>query len=83
MNMVVQSFSRSGCPHDNAVAEAFFASMKREEIYRTEYKSERQFMEHIDNYITFYNDRRPHRTLNYKTPNQFETAHKTKGKSRD
>jgi len=29
LNKVVQSFSSSGRPHDNAVAEAFFASMKR------------------------------------------------------
>ena len=35
MNKVVQSFSKSGQPHDNAVMESFFASMKREEIYRT------------------------------------------------
>ena len=43
MNKVVQSFSKSGQPHDNAVMESFFASMKREEIYRTQYKSEQQF----------------------------------------
>lgn len=83
MNKVVQSFSKSGCPHDNAVAESFFASMKREEIYRTQYKSERQFMESIDNYVEFYNDRRPHRTLNYKTPNKFEAIHEAKRKSTD
>lgn len=83
MNKVVQSFSKSGRPHDNAVAESFFASMKREEIYRTQYKSERQFMESIDDYVKFYNDRRPHRTLNYKTPNQFEAIHEAKGKSKD
>lgn len=57
--------------------------MKREEIYRTQYKSERQFMESIDDYVEFYNDRRPHRTLNYKTPNQFEAIYESKGKSID
>ena len=51
MNKVVQSFSQSGRPHDNAVAESFFASLKREEIYRTQYKSVRQFYESIENYI--------------------------------
>lgn len=78
MNKIVQSFSKSGSPHDNAVAESFFASMKREEIYRTQYKSERQFMESIDTYIEFYNTRRPHRTLNYKTPYQFEAMYEAK-----
>lgn len=40
---VVQSFSRSGKPHDNAVCEAFFRCMKSEELYRYKYKSEREF----------------------------------------
>ncbi len=75
MNKVVQSFSKSGRPHDNAVAESFFASMKREEIYRTQYCSEHQFMKSVDTYIEFYNTKRPHSTLNYKTPDGFELLH--------
>ena len=75
MNKVVQSFSKSGRPHDNAVAESFFASMKREEVYRTQYCSEHQFMRSIDTYIEFYNTKRPHSTLNYKTPDGFELLH--------
>lgn len=78
MNKVVQSFSKSGCPHDNAVAESFFASMKREEIYRTQYKSERQFCESVDSYIVFYNAQRPHSTLAYKTPDKFEELYDAK-----
>lgn len=31
---VEQSFSRTACPHDNAVAEAFFFIFKKEELYR-------------------------------------------------
>ena len=30
----IQSFSNSGSPHDNAVAEAFFRYLKEEELYR-------------------------------------------------
>lgn len=78
MNKVVQSFSAPGQPHDNAVMESFFASMKREEIYRTQYKSEQQFVKSVDNYIKFYNTQRPHGTLNYKTPDQFEAIHEGK-----
>lgn len=55
MNKVVQSFSAPGQPHDNAVMESFFSYMKREEIYRTRYKSEQQFAESVDNYVKFYN----------------------------
>lgn len=75
MNKVVQSFSKSGRPHDNAVAESFFASMKREEIYRRHYHSQRQFAESISDYVKFYNTRRPHSTLNYKAPDGFELLH--------
>lgn len=75
MNKVIQSFSKSGQPHDNAVMESFFASMKREEIYRTHYTSERQFAKSVDTYIEFYNTQRPHSTLNYKTPDQFEAIY--------
>ena len=37
---VEQSFSASGRTHDNAVAESFFATFKKEEAYRREYTSE-------------------------------------------
>ena len=80
MNKVVQSFSAPGQPHDNAVMESFFSFMKREEIYRTHYKSEQQFAKSVDNYIEFYNTQRPHSTLNYKTPDQFEAIYEVKKK---
>lgn len=69
---VTQSFSNSGKPHDNAVAESFFASLKKEELYRKEYRSEKELMQGIDSYIRFYNQKRPHRTLNNLSPYQFE-----------
>ena len=80
MNKVVQSFSAPGQPHDNAVMESFFSFMKREEIYRTHYKYEQQFAKSVDNYIEFYNTQRPHSTLNYKTPDQFEAIYEVKKK---
>ena len=74
---VVQSFSRSGRPHDNAVAESFFSYLKKEELYRHRYKSEAEMLRGIESYIAFYNGKRPHSTLQYKTPNGFEEiAHK-------
>lgn len=69
---VKQSFSKSGCPHDNAVAEAFFSTFKREEAYRHEYSSEADFRKNVDAYIDFYNHVRPHQTLAYKAPARFE-----------
>lgn len=70
----VQSFSRSGKPHDNAVMESFFAYFKKEELYRRRYNSEKEFLGGIDNYIAFYNGRRPHGALHYKTPEAAEKA---------
>lgn len=69
---VIQSFSKTGRPHDNAVAESFFASFKKEELYRENYHSENAFRTGIDAYIVFYNDRRPHQTLKNLTPSQVE-----------
>ena len=36
------------------------------------YRSETEMREKIAKYIAFYNQKRPHTTLNYKTPEQYE-----------
>ena len=69
---VTQSFSKAGVPYDNSVMESFFASMKREELYRYKYRSEKEFRARVDEYIHFYNCKRPHKALKYKTPEQVE-----------
>ncbi len=69
---VKQSFSRAHVPYDNSVMESFFASMKREELYRRKYRSEKDFRTAIDKYILFYNEQRPHAKNRYKTPLQKE-----------
>ena len=61
-NGVKQSFSATGRPHDNAVAETFFATFKKEEAYRREYTSEQSFFKSVEQYIRFYNEVRPHQT---------------------
>lgn len=73
---VKQSFSATARPHDNAVAETFFASFKKEEAYRREYTSEQSYRKSAEQYIRFYNELRPHRTLKYKTPQAFEEAYR-------
>ena len=72
---VKQSFSATARPHDNAVAETFFASFKKEEAYRREYTSEQSYRKSVEQYIRFYNEIRPHRTLKYKTPQAFEETY--------
>ncbi len=69
---VRQSFSNSGRPYDNAVAETFFSTFKKEEAYRRDYSSEADFRKSVDEYIRFYNEVKPHQTLAYKSPARFE-----------
>lgn len=69
---VKQSFSQKGTPYDNAVCETFFANMKREELYRTQYRSEKEFFSSVRAYIEFFNVKRPHEANRYKTPERYE-----------
>ncbi len=65
---VTHSFSRPHVPYDNSVMESFFASLKKEELYRRIYKSEKELFNAINDYMVFYNEKRPHYQNNYKTP---------------
>ena len=67
-----QSFSDPGCPHDNAVAESFFRTFKVEEVYQKYYKTYEHMESSIEEYISFFNNYRPHQSFNYLTPNQIE-----------
>lgn len=69
---ITQSFSKAGTPYDNGVMESFFSSLKQEELYRNSYSSERDFKKKVAAYITFYNEKRPHRANQYKTPDRME-----------
>ena len=75
---ITHSFSRAYVPFDNSVMELFFASMKREKLYRTKYRSEADFRSAVDNYINFYNTKRPHKKLQYRTPAQKEEEYALK-----
>ena len=65
---ITQSFSRAHIPYDNSVMESFFSNLKREELYRTKYRSEKEFRAAVDKYMVFYNEQRPHAKNGYKTP---------------
>ena len=36
-NGMIASFSHKGCPYDNACIESFYATLKKEEVYRNRY----------------------------------------------
>lgn len=69
---VKQSFSNPGNPFNNSVMESFFKSMKTERLYRTDFHSEREFGIAVKEYVEFYNKKRPHSVLRYRTPNKCE-----------
>lgn len=70
------SMSRKGNCWDNAVAEAFFGSLKQKLIKKQIYKSSHLATAAIAQYIeTFYNRSRRHSHLGGVSPEQFEAAH--------
>ena len=69
------SMSRKGDCWDNAVAESFFASMKREWLDEDGYETRRRAMQEVFAYIEmFYNRARRHSHLGYVSPDAFEAA---------
>lgn len=67
------SMSRKGEPYDNACIESFHASLKKELIYRTRYKTRAEAKAAIGWYIdSFYNPKRRHSTLDYLSPVEYE-----------
>lgn len=63
------SMSRRGNCHDNAVAESFFANLKKEEIRRKRYRTREDARQAIFRYIEmFYNPKRRHTHNNRVAP---------------
>lgn len=68
------SMSAVGNPYDNAKAESFFKTLKREEVYLNSYQSFRDAEEQLDRFIgDVYNAKRLHSSLGYVPPIEFET----------
>jgi transposase InsO family protein len=74
-NKCVCSMSRSGNCYDNAAMESFWGTLKTELVYRQVFASRAQAQTAIFEYIeVFYNRKRTHSSLNYKSPEAFEAA---------
>ena len=66
------SMSRRGQCWDNAVAESFWSILKRECLpLNTKYKSRKEGIRKISNWISYYNGFRPHSTLGMMSPYQY------------
>ncbi len=63
------SMSRKGNCWDNAVVESFFSTLKRELVHHESYAGHAEARRSLFEYIeVFYNRRRLHSTLGYRTP---------------
>lgn len=70
------SMSRRGNCWDNAVVESFFSTLKRELIYRRQFRTRQEASDAIFDYIeVFYNRQRSHSHLGYLSPAEFEQRH--------
>jgi len=69
---MVCSMSRKGNCWDNAPAESFFNSLKNERVFGRRYATRTAALADLFEYIeAFYNRRRRHSTLGYRSPVQF------------
>ena len=73
------SIGRTGVCWDNAAAESFFGTLKNEMYYRQAFPDRARSRFAVADYIeVFYNRKRLHSTLGYRTPaealTEFETT---------
>ena len=74
---VRKSVGRTGVCWDNAAAESFFAALKNEMYYRHRWPTRARARFAVAEYIeVFYNRKRLHSTLGYRTPHEALTDHR-------
>ena len=64
------SMDGKGCWRDNVCVERLWKSIKYEEVYLHAYETVSAAHQGLERYLTFYNQTRPHRALDGKTPDQ-------------
>lgn len=70
---MLQPFSAKGYPYDNSVCESFFKYLKMEETGRKHYRTREELRLDLFSYIDgYYNSKRIHSSIGYKTPNKIE-----------
>ena len=70
---MIPSMSRKGNCWDNAPVERFFSALKREWTGDRLYRTRRQAIADVREYVAvYYNSQRLHSTLGYKTPLNYE-----------
>ena len=74
-NKIISSMSKAGCPYDNSCVESFFATLKKECIYRKSYATIEEIRHDVFEYIElFYNRKRMHSVLGYMSTVEYRLA---------
>ena len=69
-HQIAISMDGKGCWRDNVFVERIWRTVKYEEVYLHAYDTVREARAAIGRYLSFYNGRRPHSSLDRKTPDQ-------------
>jgi putative transposase len=70
------SMSATGNPYDNAKAESFFKTLKREAVSLKDYQTFTEAEANLGQFIAaVYNTKRLHSSLGYRPPAEFEAAY--------
>jgi putative transposase len=72
-HQMTPSMSRPANPYDNAACESFMKTLKQEEIYCGKYADFNELNQHLEEFLEqYYNRKRLHSALGYRTPEEFE-----------
>lgn len=72
---IIASMSRLANPWDNAKCESFMKTLKLEEIHANEYRGIEDLRKNVSTFVdVYYNTKRLHSALGYRTPEQFEAT---------
>lgn len=75
---IARSMGSKGDCFDNAVAESFFATLKKELVNRQSWSNKASLRSALFEYIeVFYNRQRRHSTLGYLSPHEYEKINNT------
>jgi putative transposase len=76
------SMAAVGNPYENAQAESFFKTLKREEVYLNHYQTFQEAEANLDRFIAdVYTTKRLHSSLGYVPPIEFEAIHAATARS--
>lgn len=71
-----RSMSKKGCSPDNSACEGLFGRIKNKMFYSRNWgdTSVQQFIEILDEYLIWYNDKRIKESLGYMSPREYRQS---------